>query len=75
MNWLDDRDRERHRYMCPICGWANDPLVYSMKKFNGKWYHTICLEKALYYFMERYEFKLGEHLKFLSCEKKDLNGT
>ena len=70
MHYLDDRDREKHRYMCPICSWANDPKVYSMEKLGGRWYHTICLEKALWYFLSRFDFKLGKNLKFAYCKRR-----
>lgn len=69
-NWWQERENPRHRYRCPICGWANDPNVYSMKKFRGRWCHTICLDKALYFFLSRFDFRLGYNLRPVFCKRK-----
>lgn len=64
-------ENPRNRYLCPLCGWANDPNVYAMKKVGKRYYHEICLRKALRFFLNRYDFKLsykGLHPVF--CKKK-----
>jgi hypothetical protein len=56
--------------MCPICLVANDPEVYAMEKHGKKWYHCICLQKALWFFLSKYDFRLDEHLQPIFCKKK-----
>jgi hypothetical protein len=61
---------ENKRYLCPICQVANDPDVYAMEKHGKRWYHNICLQKALWFFMRNYDFKLDEHLRPIYCKRK-----
>ena len=69
-NLMGERWREGLRFKCPICGVANDPNMYAMKKVGGRWYHTICLDKAIWFFLDRFDFRLGENLKMISCKEK-----
>lgn len=66
----DWRGGEIKRYRCSICLTANDPDVFSMRKIKGKWYHTICLDHALYYLIDNFEFRLNEKLDFVGCKPK-----
>jgi len=68
---LTEEERERHRYLCPICGWANDPKVYAMEKLGKRWYHWICLQKASFFFLKHFDFKLGKNLKPVYCKRRE----
>jgi hypothetical protein len=66
-DWLGG---EKVHYRCPICLTANDPEVFAMKKHGKYWYHEICLNKALWHFLDNFDYRLDEQLNFVSCMPK-----
>lgn len=67
-DWLGGEEK---LYRCPICLTANDPQVFAMKKMGGFWYHKICLEGAIHYFIKHFEYRLDEHLNFIYCKPRE----
>ena len=44
---------EQKRYLCTICGYANDPNIFAMEKIGLRWYHIICIRKAALWAIDR----------------------
>jgi len=38
-------DKPKPKYLCKLCGCANNPEEYAMTMKGGRWYHDICLER------------------------------
>jgi hypothetical protein len=41
-----------------------------MKQLGKRWYHTICLDRAVLYFIHHFDFRLDQNLQIVEIKEK-----
>ena len=58
------------KYLCKLCGHANDPVEYAMTKLQSRWYHNICLERVSRYAINNFDIELDRRLQVVRFKRK-----
>ena len=58
-------------YLCSICGCANDPLYYAMRKIGKRYFHLICIDRVAMHAVMNFEIKMDEKLRIIKFERKE----
>ena len=55
-------------FKCILCGKANSPLDYAMKKVGKRYYHEVCLNSVTSFVLKNYHIELDDKLKVVLFE-------